>query len=497
MGNIHYGKITAQDAMGALNRCARYAGFGFCVAWGFLLFAVPEFQPSSGLNIFLWSMAPGCLVCLFVIAISRWRAISPSRSGAAFCCAALASIGTFLHVSLIASSQAVQYAGLVLAGASFIGLLLPWFVAYAELSAREVFLSSGLALVVGSVTCVIASACDCEIAEFVLSILPVVSLLLLPVEKTSDRFRGDSVAGVDCSLFQVIKAAIPTKALVGLLLVYFVIDALRGIGRLPGSFLGRADVSFLIIPLLVSLGCVLVSAIRRKIDLGVACKLLLAVFSISLALSVVAVHPGFRFGFATSVCTQVLCWMLLVFIAKKSPVSAQVVFAMGMIAEFVGGLLADLVMPAIAPVGMLAPLVLVLAIVFATVFVFSDESLVIEIDYEEPADLNDGRLARCEHPKTSDECGLTVSGRDAIAVAVVSPEDEMRRNDDRISEFCAERRLTARESEVFSLWITGHDMRTIQEKLFVSQGTVKTHLRNIYDKCGVHNRRDLMKMFEG
>lgn len=51
MGNIHYGKITAQDAMGALNRCARYAGFGFCVAWGFLLFAVPEFQPSSGLNI--------------------------------------------------------------------------------------------------------------------------------------------------------------------------------------------------------------------------------------------------------------------------------------------------------------------------------------------------------------------------------------------------------------------------------------------------------------
>ena len=496
MGNIHYGKITAQDAMGALNRCARYAGFGFCVAWGFLLFAVPEFQPSSGLNIFLWSMAPGCLACLFVIAISRWRAISPTRSGVAFCCAALASVGTFLHASPIASNQAIQYVGFVLAGASFIGLLLPWFVAYAELSAREVFLSSGLALVVGSVTCVIVSACDCEIAGFVLSILPVASLLLLPVGKTSDRSRGDGVTGVDRSLFQVIRAAIPTKTLAGLLLVYFVIDALRGIGRLPGSFFGRADASFLVIPLLVSLGCILVSAIRRKIDLGVACKLLLAVFSISLALSVVAVHPGFRFGFATSVCTQVLCWMLLVFVAKKSPVSAQIVFAMGMIAEFVGGILADLVMPAIAPVGMLAPLVLVLTIAFATVFVFSDESLVIEIDYEEPAELNDGRLACCERPKASGECGLTVSSQDAIAVAAASSEDETRRDDDRINEFCAERGLTARESEVFSLCITGHDMRTIQEKLFVSQGTVKTHLRNIYDKCGVHNRRDLMKMFE-
>lgn len=497
MRNTRYGKITVQGAIGALNRCARYAGFGFCVAWGFLLFAVPEFQPSSGLNLFLWSMGPCCLACLFVIAISRWRTISPTRSGAAFCCAALASVGTFLHASPIASSQAVQYAGLVLAGASFIGLLLPWFVAYGELSAREVFLSSGLALVVGSVTCVIVSACDCEVAGFVLSILPVVSLLLLPVEKTSDRSLRDSFAGIDRSLFRVIKAAIPAKTLAGLLLVYFVIDALRGIGRLPGSFLGRADAFFLVIPLLVSFGCVFVAAIRRKIDLGVACKLLLAVFSISLALSVVAVHPGFRFGFATSVCTQVLCWMLLVFVAKKSPVSAQIVFAVGMIAEFVGGLLAGLVMPAIAPVGMLAPLVLVLAIVFATVFVFSDESLVIEIDYEEPAEVNDERLARCGRPKTSDECGLTASSQDAITVAAISSEDKTRRDDDRVSEFCAECGLTARESDVFSLWITGHDMRTIQEKLFVSQGTVKTHLRNIYDKCGVHNRRDLMKMFEG
>lgn len=313
MGNIHYGKITAQDAMGALNRCARYAGFGFCVAWGFLLFAVPEFQPSSGLNIFLWSMAPGCLACLFVIAISRWRAISPTRSGVAFCCAALASVGTFLHASPIASNQAIQYVGFVLAGASFIGLLLPWFVAYAELSAREVFLSSGLALVVGSVTCVIVSACDCEIAGFVLSILPVASLLLLPVGKTSDRSRGDGVTGVDRSLFQVIRAAIPTKTLAGLLLVYFVIDALRGIGRLPGSFFGRADASFLVIPLLVSLGCILVSAIRRKIDLGVACKLLLAVFRFRLLCRLLRCTQGFASGSQRAYvrrCFAGCCWCL-------------------------------------------------------------------------------------------------------------------------------------------------------------------------------------------
>ena len=39
MGNIRYGKITAQDAMGALNRCERYAYFvGSTYVWHYRFF---------------------------------------------------------------------------------------------------------------------------------------------------------------------------------------------------------------------------------------------------------------------------------------------------------------------------------------------------------------------------------------------------------------------------------------------------------------------------
>ena len=39
-------------------------------------------------------------------------------------------------------------------------------------------------------------------------------------------------------------------------------------------------------------------------------------------------------------------------------------------------------------------------------------------------------------------------------------------------------------------------MRYIREELFISESTVKTHLRHIYDKCNVHNRDELVRAFE-
>ena len=35
----------------------------------------------------------------------------------------------------------------------------------------------------------------------------------------------------------------------------------------------------------------------------------------------------------------------------------------------------------------------------------------------------------------------------------------------------------------FRLWVTGHGLKYIQNALFVSESTVKSHLRSIYRKC--------------
>lgn len=489
MENEMIGGFDLASRRESIRQCVRCSGYGLCVAWGFLLYSIVEFHPGSGFGVFMWSTIPGCIACLVLLGVSRRVFVSDRRSALAFCAAALASVGTFLHVSSPWVGTWAQYAGIALAGVSFIGLLAPWFACFARLSARGVFLASGLALAAASVICVFVSVLDYEIAGLCLALLPVASALFLPMGDKNPVFGSE--ADGERSVFQMIKAAVPLKTLLGLLLVYFVIDSLRSIGRLPGSFLGIADATFLLAPFAISCACLLVACFARtRIDLGVLCKIILAAFSISLALIVVAVNPSFRFGFATSVCTQVLCWTLLVFVAKKSPVRAQIVFALGWVAEFIGGFLAQIIMPFAIPFGTAVPFALALLMATAAVFVFSDESLVVEMDCDDfPVDKR-----------------MTVSrnsiGYDAADGAATEPLVDWRDSDfapnsgRRIAEFSQERGLTPRESEVFALWITGHGMKDIQEELFVSQGTVKTHLRNIYDKCGVHSRRDLMKLFE-
>jgi LuxR family maltose regulon positive regulatory protein len=48
--------------------------------------------------------------------------------------------------------------------------------------------------------------------------------------------------------------------------------------------------------------------------------------------------------------------------------------------------------------------------------------------------------------------------------------------------------LTDRENEVLQLVAKGHSNKAIQEQLFISNNTVRTHIKNLYGKLGVNNR---------
>ncbi len=56
--------------------------------------------------------------------------------------------------------------------------------------------------------------------------------------------------------------------------------------------------------------------------------------------------------------------------------------------------------------------------------------------------------------------------------------------------------LSRRETEVLFFLAKGHNSAYIQEKLFISEGTAKTHIRHIYHKLDVHNQQQLMRMVE-
>ena len=51
--------------------------------------------------------------------------------------------------------------------------------------------------------------------------------------------------------------------------------------------------------------------------------------------------------------------------------------------------------------------------------------------------------------------------------------------------------LSDREREISGLVSCGFTTEQIGEKLAISEPTVKTHLRNIYSKTGIHDRANL------
>ena len=56
--------------------------------------------------------------------------------------------------------------------------------------------------------------------------------------------------------------------------------------------------------------------------------------------------------------------------------------------------------------------------------------------------------------------------------------------------------LSARETEVFMLLAKGRGIEHIQNKLYISGHTVKTHTYNIYKKMGISSREELLDAIE-
>lgn len=64
----------------------------------------------------------------------------------------------------------------------------------------------------------------------------------------------------------------------------------------------------------------------------------------------------------------------------------------------------------------------------------------------------------------------------------------------RVEELSATYRLSPREQEVLALLAEGKTGRTIQQELFIAEGTFKAHTRHIYEKMGINSRKELFEL---
>ena len=62
---------------------------------------------------------------------------------------------------------------------------------------------------------------------------------------------------------------------------------------------------------------------------------------------------------------------------------------------------------------------------------------------------------------------------------------------------CRAYALTRRERDVLAALVDGLDTRAVTERLFISRHTVQDHLKAVFEKVGVHSRRELLATFSG
>lgn len=79
----------------------------------------------------------------------------------------------------------------------------------------------------------------------------------------------------------------------------------------------------------------------------------------------------------------------------------------------------------------------------------------------------------------------------------VQTEEPSRRMDIGTVAFAHRYGLTERETEVVALFVQGRSMGYIAERVCVSENTIKTHIRHVYTKCGIHNKQELIDLVEG
>lgn len=80
---------------------------------------------------------------------------------------------------------------------------------------------------------------------------------------------------------------------------------------------------------------------------------------------------------------------------------------------------------------------------------------------------------------------------------VASPSQDKGQWHERCHEVGERYGLSERQREVMSLIAQGRNAEYVANALTISVSTVQTHIRNIYQKLGVHSRQELMDLIEG
>lgn len=511
----------------------RYAGLSFYWAWVFLSFNSSDLTVQGGSHEILsivHVVSSAAAMVTFVLAIVFHRAImakAPRAVGIWLCAGSVVAFaGTLMYTfPEFSGNDMLSVAGAVISGLTCSAIVLAWGVVYRDLSARNAVLFTSMTFFGAAVLYFIVSLLGGVASSVVVSLFPVLAAVLAAVSLNKQRAgvvgrSSDTMqARKRGELAQLMRTGLSWRIVVGLVVALFVCGGMRVyfgdiapvvyrdplLMALPLAF---GAIVFFVYGMFVS---------RTSLNLGILYRVAMPLFALALVL--IALFGGdnaplaFFMMSTASVLFEILTWALLVEITRTTHYSPLLIFAVGRLAVHGGIVAGELV--AFAMIGNLVVFaVLAIGLLFVSVgFTFSDRDTTFLFEPPTPEELKrlvrvagrgtgdslsreaDGFVSPAAVPMPSDDgSGAAVSGQ---SESVVDDDVLIRSNlTSRIDAMAKEYGFSPREKEVFALWVTGRGSKYIQETFVISEATVKTHVRHIYEKCDVHNRAELMGKLE-
>ncbi|WP_304424809.1 response regulator transcription factor [uncultured Adlercreutzia sp.] len=187
---------------------------------------------------------------------------------------------------------------------------------------------------------------------------------------------------------------------------------------------------------------------------------------------------------------NVFVWILLANIAYSLRLPATFVFGFGWGLLTVGNTMGHIIGSAMISAVELSSLTLSLITALTTLAIFA--MLVFVLKDDDLVDLKKMQFtveASEESESEATPAGESTGDGDADGIRPGSFRD-------RCMTLASEAGLTPRETEILLLFARGRSSTYIQEELFISRGTVTTHLQHIYRKTGVHSKQELLDLVE-
>ena len=489
-----------QEGANETSHLGRALALALCTLWGNILFldgsgSVLLSAPFASRMASMAFSVVGFAAAWFV---ARSCGVAPMRSriGLLVACALLSSAGSFLHFSgLTWLPEWIDWVPTAVFSVAFAFLLVACGEVYAEISAGQAVVYASVSYMLAYLGSTVVAEMGAQVVCAVETLLPLVicAIVAQPVRTGQASGARAKAAPVPlANLLSVTLEAIPARVLAAIGITYFAIGSTLAQSGAPLDYFSwQTALAAVLTSVVVMATCILLhgrvalTSLYKILMVGqVLAAFLLSEWAEGAQIAVVITFVG----------VKIVAWTLMAELAllarARGTAPAALVYAAGCLAGHIGeGVAGVLSVFGLVNQGVLL-IVVVALLVGAAAFLFTGEM-------GKYRDIADATPASGGEDTLQSQKGLS-RGEAPLsdAVAPASTPVAQPSLDERIGELASAYMLSARETEVFRLWATGHTLKYIQEKLYLSPSTVKTHVRHIYDKTGAHSRSEIVELLD-